>query len=112
MLIPSSRVRVFVCMCSIDMRKSFAGLSGAVRSILNADPLSGHVFVFFNHRRNYAKLLWRDRTGYCIVAKKLTKGRYASISKGTVTIAELLQVLEGVEIGDKKKSRLYEHLPD
>ena len=112
MLIPSSRVRVFVCMSSIDMRKSFTGLSGVVRSILNADPLNGHVFVFFNSRRNYVKLLWWDRTGYCIVAKKLTRGTYASISKGTITIAELLQVLEGVELVDRKKSRLYEYFPD
>ena len=112
MLIPSSRVRVFACLESIDMRKSFSGLSGVVRNIIQADPLSGHVFVFFNNKRNYVKLLWWDRTGYCIVAKKLVKGTFASVRKQAMNTAELVQVLEGIELTEKKRTCLYEHYPD
>ncbi len=34
-----------------DMRKSFDGLYGLVRTGLRRDPLSGKVFVFINRRR-------------------------------------------------------------
>ena len=112
MLMPSSRVRVFACLNPTDMRKSFSGLSGAVRSLLNQDPLNGHIFLFFNHRRNYVKMLWWDRTGYCIVAKKLTKGTFSPVSKGIMTTAELAQVLEGLDISRANKSRFYEYLPE
>ena len=112
MLMPNSRVRVYACLEPMDMRKSFSGLSGAVRSVLNQDPLNGHVFMFLNHRRNYVKMLWWDRTGYCIVAKKLTKGNFSAVSKGTMTTAELTQVLEGIDISRAKTSRFYEYLPE
>lgn len=112
MLIPGSRVRVFACLEPMDMRKSFLGLSGAVRSILNQDPLNGHVFLFFNSRRNYVKMLWWDRSGYCIVAKKLTKGVFSPVSKGVLTIAELSQVLEGLDITCKRRTRHFEYLPE
>ena len=112
MLMPSSRVRVYACLEPIDMRRSFSGLSGAVRSLLNQDPLSGHIFLFFNHRRNYVKMLWWDRTGYCIVAKKLTKGTFSAVKKALMTTAELLQVLEGLDISHQRQSRFYEYLPE
>ena len=46
---------------SCDMRKSFNGLSGLVRSELGRDPTGGEVFIFVNRRRTHIKLLhWPD----------------------------------------------------
>ena len=42
-------MRVFVAMTSTDMRKSFDGLVGVVRSVIAEDPLSGHLFVVTVH---------------------------------------------------------------
>jgi transposase len=50
-------VRVYFATAPVNLRKSFDGLSNEVRSVLAKDPLSGHVFVFLNKRRNQAKLL-------------------------------------------------------
>ena len=41
----------------VDLRKSITGLVGVVKSVLGEDPLSGSVFVFFNRRGNYVKLV-------------------------------------------------------
>ena len=49
--------RIFLATGPTDMRKSFEGLSDLVRSRLNADPLSGHLFVFVNRRKTRLKLL-------------------------------------------------------
>ena len=40
-----------------DMRKSFDGLSGIIKSQLSLDAMSGAVFIFMNRRRTQVKLL-------------------------------------------------------
>jgi len=48
------------------MRKSFRGLSALVRNQLKHDPLSGQYFVFVNRRKTQMKMLYFNRTGYCL----------------------------------------------
>ncbi len=48
------------------MRCSFEGLSARARSVIEQDPLSGHLFVFLNRQRDYIKVLYWDDGGYCI----------------------------------------------
>jgi len=111
MFTPDSRVRVYACLESVDLRKSFSGLSGAVRMLLREDPLSGHAFLFFNRRRTYLKVLWWDRTGYCIVAKQLVRGTFGKIDQVTLTMAELSQVLAGIELQKISHRKLYQYHP-
>jgi transposase len=56
-------VRVYFATAPVNLRKSFDGLSNEVRAVLVRDPLSGHVFVFLNKRRNQVKLLVWTRGG-------------------------------------------------
>jgi transposase len=49
--------RIYLYRPPCDMRKSFDGLCGVVRSKLGVDPLSGSLFVFCNRRRSMIKLL-------------------------------------------------------
>ncbi|MCP4805806.1 MAG: IS66 family insertion sequence element accessory protein TnpB [Proteobacteria bacterium] len=51
-------------------------MSGEVRRVLDGAPTSGHVFVFHNRRRTALKLLWWDRGGFCLLYKRLEKGRF------------------------------------
>jgi len=44
--------RVYLAAGATDMRKGFDGLFGIARDRLGMDPLSGHLFVFCNGRRN------------------------------------------------------------
>ena len=41
-------VRGLLCTQSVDMRRSFNGLSVLLMDVLEADPLSGQLFVCFN----------------------------------------------------------------
>jgi hypothetical protein len=43
-----------------DMRKSFDGLSGIVRSELGREPDDGSLFLFINRRRDRIKVLYWD----------------------------------------------------
>ena len=46
-----SNLRIFVCTVPITMSLSFDALMGAAQQTFDQDPLSGHLFVFFNRQR-------------------------------------------------------------
>jgi transposase len=76
MLTLPSSVRIYVAAEPVDLRRGFDGLAAATRSLIGADPLSGHVFVFLNRRRNRVKMLVWDRTGYVLLYKRLERGTF------------------------------------
>ncbi|MBD3318103.1 MAG: IS66 family insertion sequence element accessory protein TnpB [Chitinivibrionales bacterium] len=102
-------VRVFVCREPVDMRKSYDGLAGCVEQLLGADPLSGHLFVFFNRRATMVKVLVWDRTGFCIYSKRLEQGRFSydcSDAQTETDFARLLLILEGIDLaGSQRRKR-------
>jgi transposase len=65
-----SALRIFVAVEPADMRKGFDGLAQLVREVIAQDPLSGHLFVFRNRRRDRVKILYWDRDGLAIWMKK------------------------------------------
>lgn len=90
--------RIFLRRQPTDMRKSFDGLSGIVRSELGRDPLAGDLFVFVNRRRDFVKALYWDRDGLALWSKRLERGRFAPRPDGPAEIGreELVLLLEGV----------------
>ena len=97
----SRRVRVFAYTRPVDMRKQYDGLYALVVSELNADPLSGDLFLFTNRRRTRAKVLLWDGTRLCVYQKRIERGRFASLWRGDdeesfeMTLSELALFLEG-----------------
>jgi transposase len=85
---------------------------GTERSIIGADPLSGHPFCFFNRSRNYLKLLFWDRNGYCIVGKKLTRGTYAPVSELELNVDEMKLILDAYELKSVRRRKCYEYLSE
>lgn len=104
-------LKMYISTQPLDMRKSFDGLAMAVMQSLKHDPFSGHVYIFCNKRGDKIKMLYWDRNGYCIWAKRLERGvfRFPQV-KGksyTVTPAELSLLLEGIELTDRRRLRAY-----
>jgi len=90
------------------MRKQFDGLVAIVRNELREDPLSGSLFVFVNRRRNYLKLVYWDRTGFCLFAKRLERGRFSL--PGDAEAFELSEqafrlLLDGILLGANRRLR-------
>ena len=61
--LPAS-VRVYLCLTSCDMRKSFDSLHALVREHLELDAFAGHLFVFTSRRKDRVKILYWDRDGF------------------------------------------------
>ncbi|MCB0335139.1 MAG: IS66 family insertion sequence element accessory protein TnpB [Bdellovibrionales bacterium] len=92
----------------VDMRKSFNGLTGVTRQLLDENPLSGDMFVFSNRKGNYVKILFWDRTGFCIYAKRLERGRFkifGSKRVNEITQEQLTLLLDGIALGRKRRVR-------
>lgn len=92
----------------VDMRKSFNGLVALVQGLLQEDPLSGCMYVFFNRRGNYLKLVAWDRTGYCLFAKRLERGRFhlpSEALKQTLSEQALKLILDGIVLGNRRAMR-------
>lgn len=108
MFFPESQVRIWLYAKPTDMRKSFDGLSVLVKHQLQEDPLSGQLFVFINRRRTQMKVLYFDRSGYCIWSKRLEQGQFhyetSPSGKQPLDWAQLKLLLEGIEL---KKTRQY-----
>lgn len=90
--------RVYLWCEPVDMRKSFAGLIALTRTHLHEYPMSGDVFVFLNRDRSYLKALFWDRSGFCILAKKLEKTRVTVRGSGKIELSKelFLLVFDGV----------------
>lgn len=107
MLSLPSALRIFVAVEPADMRKGFDGLAQLVRDVIAQDPLSGHLFVFRNRRRDRVKILYWDRDGFAIWMKRLEKGTFhfpeAKQGRIEVTPAEMAAVLEGIDLSRARR---------
>jgi len=97
-LLTARRIYLYRGVC--DMRKSFDGLCGIVRTELGANPLSGSLFVFVNRRRSMVKLLYWDRDGLALWFKRLEQGRFSLPGRcaddGSIERRDLAMLLEGI----------------
>lgn len=74
------RTKIFVSKEPVDMRASYDSLFARVKGVLNQDPVSGHLFVFINQRRNSMKCLFWDGTGLVLICKRMDKGTFSRIN--------------------------------
>lgn len=77
MFFPEGQLRAFVYGEPVDMRCSFDGLSALARNVMKRDPMSGHLFGFINRRMSIIKVLYWDRSGWCVWSKRLEIGQFA-----------------------------------
>ncbi len=105
--------RVYLATGATDMRKGFDGLFGMARDRLGLDPLSGHLFVFCNGRRNRLKILYWDGSGLWLCSKRLERGRFswpaASVDQIRVQMSseELTLLVSGIELKQTSKKEWY-----
>ena len=115
MLQLSPQTKVHVALAPTDMRRGFAGLSGEVRQVLEQDPLSGHLFVFFSKRLDRVRIAYWDRSGFAMWTKRLERGRFrprlardGTFTVAALDVAELALLVEGIELADARRRPRWE----
>jgi transposase len=110
--LPAS-VRVYLCLSPCDMRRSFDGLHALVRDHLQLDAFAGHLYLFANKRKDRVKLLYWDRDGFAIWAKRLEEGSYvipsgeSGAQRFELTIGELGALLSGIDLSTAARRKRY-----
>jgi transposase len=106
-----SRMAIYAATAPIDLRRAFDGLAAAAREQLGHDPKSGALFLFVNKAGDRLKALWWDKTGYCLLCKRLERGRFripALLRPGDKAISldaqEFARILEGLDLPKSKMS--------
>ena len=112
-MIDVTRLRTFVCTTPTKMSASFDTLMGRAREVFDQDPTSGHLFLFFNRRRDRLKILFWDRDGFCIYYKRLEVGTFPVLTTTSdpegieIEYWQLVQLLDGVDLNTGRRRRRY-----
>jgi transposase len=111
--LPAS-VRVYLCLTSCDMRKSFDSLHTLVREHLELDAFAGHLFVFASRRKDRVKILYWDRDGFAMWSKRLEEGTYevpfddaVEERRREITAQELAALLSGIDLEQTPRRKRY-----
>lgn len=103
----SSFTGVFIHKGPVDMRRGINGLCDIVQMASMGDLSGKNLFVFCGKRRNSIKVLYFDRSGFCLWQKRLDVDRFPWPKKHTEEIVavspqQLTWLLEGFDVWKMK----------
>lgn len=103
--------RIYVATGATDMRLGFDGLHGLVAGHLQQDPLSGHLFLFSNKRRDRMKILFFDGSSLWVCARRMEQGRlhWPVSAEGRVQLSreEFALLIGGIDLAQTHKRKWY-----
>jgi len=92
--------RYFMYTGVADFRKSYDGLFGIIKTIMQSNPLSGDVYLFTNKRRNQIRMMVYD-TG---LSKRLDRGTFeilesqSGLLKLSISWTQLMCIMQGIKL--------------
>ena len=111
-------ITIYLAQEPVDFRLGINGLSTMVEATLKFDPFSRNLFCFVNKRRNQIKVLYWQRSGFCLWLKRLEEEKFkwpghlsplesATARPPVVTLTEdqFLWLLEGLDLKHLKPHR-------
>lgn len=115
-------ITIYLAQEPVDFRLGINGLSVLVEATLRFDAFSHNLFCFTNKRRNQIKVLYWQRTGFCLWQKRLEEERFrwpmhlpplASDTKRPpvveLTEEQLHWLLDGLDLKHLKPHRALEY---
>lgn len=115
-------ITIYVAQEPVDFRLGINGLSTMVEATLRFDPFSRNLFCFTNKRRNQIKVLYWQRSGFCLWLKRLEEEKFkwpthlaALVSETarppvvTLSEAQFLWLLDGLDLRHLKPHRALEY---
>jgi len=110
----SPAVKIFLYAEVADLRRGYDGLAALVTDAMGENPLSGHLYLFINRRRNRIKLLYWASDGYAIWMKRLERGSFelppspSDSASVKITASQLALILEGIELSSVRRRKRYQ----
>ena len=94
---------IYLCQQPVDFRKGINGLVALVEGELGQDVFGERLFVFTNRRRDKVKILYWERSGFCLWLKRLEEARFKwptflGGQVATLTGQQLNWLLDGIDL--------------
>jgi transposase len=94
---------IYLCLQPVDFRKGINGLAALVEGELGQDVFSERLFVFTNRHRDKVKILYWERSGFCLWLKRLEEARFKwptflGGQVATLTGQQLNWLLDGIDL--------------
>jgi transposase len=86
---PSSFTNIFIHRDPVDMRKGINGLCELVELVGMGSLSQPNLFVFAGRRKHMIKVLYFDKSGFCLWQKKLDEARFAWPKKLSDEVVEI-----------------------
>lgn len=103
--------KIFIKPGYTDMRKSVNTLAVMIETDMKLDPFDCAFFIFCNRRNDTVKLLYYDKTGFCLWYKRLEADRFKWPKDVTaakeLTADQLSWLLAGFDINRAHKEKKY-----
>ncbi|MFW7378375.1 MAG: IS66 family insertion sequence element accessory protein TnpB [Oligoflexus sp.] len=100
---PNEFAYIYLYKKAFDMRRSINSLAAIVQQEMLLDPFRRSLFVFCNKRRTHLKILYWQRTGFCLWMMRLEKHKFAWPSSlgekfPIISAADLMSLINGQDI--------------
>jgi len=103
--------RIFARLGFTDMRKQINGLSALVQELRPEGPFDGSYYVFCGKTRRVVKILYWDRTGFCLWNKRLEQNSFPWPRNGNeldeLTRVNIRALLRGIDIWKEHQELSY-----
>jgi transposase len=113
---------IYLAQDPVDFRLGINGLSTMIEATLKFDPFSRNLFCFVNKRKNQIKVLYWQRSGFCLWLKRLEEEKFkwpshlspleseaARPPVVTLTDEQFGWLLEGLDLKHLKPHRALEY---
>ena len=81
--------KIFIHRDYVDMRKAINGLSQIVEQAQMGNLMDPHLFVFSGTKRSVIKILYFDRSGFCLWQKRLEQDKFPWPKKSLDVVVEI-----------------------
>ena len=81
---------ILIAIAPADFRQGIDGLAAVCRHKLSVNPRSGTVFVFINRNKTMVRALSYDGSGFWLMTKRLSKGKFKAWPSSSNTIEPLI----------------------
>jgi len=97
-----SKIKIYLCIGSTDMRKGMHGLAMLAEEKISGKNEKEGLFVFRGKRGDRIKILWWDGQGFCLYYKCMERGKFIwpkTVESGImgITKGQLGMLIEGID---------------
>ena len=82
MILLTHQSPILLGVAAADFRKGIDGFVAQIRNTLQQDPSDGTIFIFINRSRTMIRALSYDGTGYWLMTKRLSRGKFTGWPTG------------------------------